>query len=127
MARLSNDKPSAIFRVRGSFGDSQASQSSQALIISQAGGTIAQLGIAIEPIGEVTNQIANMPPGNKPIADPVTLAERIGKHLVNYLSGFGEAAPNGQTYVPMTAVSRWYDNFMSKVKAGGISFLERQE
>lgn len=127
LGMLSNEKPSAIFRVRGTFGDSQASQSSQALIMSQAGGTTAQLGIAIEPIGEVMNQIANLPPANKPVADSVTLAERIGKHLVNYLSSFGEAAPNGQTYVPMTAVSRWYDSFMSKVKAGGISFLERQE
>jgi protein Hikeshi len=127
VARLSNDKPSAIFRVRGSFGASQASQSSQELIISQAGGTIAQLGIAIEPLADVTNQISNLPSANKSVADPVVLAESIGKHLVNYLSSFAEVAPGGQTYVPMNAVSRWYDSFMSKVRAGGISFLEKQE
>ncbi|KAG8775360.1 hypothetical protein FRB91_011808 [Serendipita sp. 411] len=129
LGMLSNEKPSAIFRVRGTFGGSQSSHASHQLFISssQSSGTTAQLGIAIEPIEVVTNQISNLPPPNKPISDPIALAEGIGKHLVNYLSSFGEVAPGGQVYVPMSAVTKWYDSFMSKVKSAGISFLERQE
>jgi hypothetical protein len=131
LARLSNEKPSAIFRVRGSFGVSQTSETSQQLILasSQASGTTAQLGIAIEPIEVVMAQISSLStPTNKPVGDPATIAEQVGKHLVNYLSGFAETVPGtGQMYVPMNAVSRWYESFMNKIKAGGAGFLERQE
>ncbi|KAG8799488.1 hypothetical protein FRC17_007130 [Serendipita sp. 399] len=129
LGMLSNDKPSAIFRVRGSFGTSKPSHATHQLLIAstQSSGTTAQLGIAIEPIEVVMNQVSSLPPPNKPVTDPSTLAEKIGKHLVNYLSGFGEVAPGGQMYVPMSAVTRWYDNFVGKIKSVGISFLERQD
>jgi protein Hikeshi len=130
-ARLSNEKPSAIFRVRGSFEAAQTSQASQQLIVasSQASGTTAQLGIAIETIDAVMAQISTLPPpANKAIGDPATIAEQVGKHLVNYLSGFAETVPGtGQMYVPMNAVNRWYESFMNKIKARGAGFLERQE
>lgn len=74
-------------------------------------------------------QISTLPPPtNKPTGDPATIAEQVGKHLVNYLSGFAETAPgNGQMYVPMNTVTRWYESFMNKIKSGGAGFLERQE
>jgi len=86
----------------------------------------AQLGIAIEPIDTVMRQVSGMPAPSKPVSDPTTLAESIGKHLMNYLSSFGESGPDGQMWVPMNLVGKWYESFMSKVKAGGIGFLERQ-
>ncbi|KIM28437.1 hypothetical protein M408DRAFT_69974 [Serendipita vermifera MAFF 305830] len=131
LGMLSNDKPSAIFRVKGAFGASESSQvsSSRELFLASQpmAGTTAQLGIAIEPIDTVVQQVSGMPTANKPVTDPVTLAEKIGKHLMNYLSSFGESGPGGQSYVPVNAVGRWYESFMSKIKAGGIGFLERQD
>jgi len=131
LGMLSNEKPSAIFRVRGSFATSQSSEISTSqelfLVSSQGRGTTAQLGIAIEPIETVMQQISGMPPTNKSISDPASFAERIGKHLMNYLSSFAEQGPGGQAYVPVNAVGKWYDSFISKVKAGGVGFLERQE
>jgi hypothetical protein len=87
------------------------------------------LGIAIEPIELVMNQISGLPPPNKPLSanDAATLAERVGKHLMNYLSGFAQNGPGGQGFVQLSAVGKWYENFTSKIKAGGIGFLERQE
>lgn len=95
---------------------------------SQASGTTAQLGIAIEPIDAVMQQISTLQaPTNKPAGDPATLAEQVGKNLVNYLSGFAETVPGtNQMYVPMNAVSKWYGSFMNKIRAGGTGFLERQ-
>jgi len=54
------------------------------------------------------------------------LAERIVKHLFNYLSSFatsGGVTP--ETYVPLGAITKWYESFLSKIKAGGTGFLER--
>lgn len=123
--RLSNEKPSAIFRLRGTF--SSDISASQALVISQTSGTLAQLGIAIEPIEVVMNQVSGLPPPNKPVGDPSTLAERVGKHLMNYLSGFAQSGPDGHSYVSLSAVGKWYESFTGKIKAGGIGFLERQD
>lgn len=75
------------------------------------------------------NQISGLPPPNKPVSpnDVATLAEKVGRHLMNYLSGFAQNGPGGQTYVPLSAVGKWYESFTGKIKAGGIGFLEKQE
>lgn len=55
-------------------------------------------------------------------------AERIVKHLFNYISGFvsgGMVTP--ETAVPMSVIAKWYEAFMAKVKAGGVGFLENVE
>lgn len=64
---------------------------------------------------------------NTPVVDATVLAERIVKHLFNYVAGFtgGSMAPD--TTVPLGIVARWYENFIGKVRAGGIGFLENQE
>ena len=132
-SRLSNEKPSAIFRVRGTFGASdyagsqrftQTFQQSQALIPgSAASGNVnvtALLGIAIEPIDAVMSQIATLPSSSsKSVADPAVLAERIARHLLNFTSSFG------LTSIPQRAIEQWYESFCGKVRAMGTSFLER--
>ena len=58
--------------------------------------------------------------------DPTVLAERIVKHLFNYLSGFaGGGGVTPESVVPMNIIAKWYDIFLSKMRAGGIGFLER--
>jgi len=57
------------------------------------------------------------------------MAERIVKHLFNFISGFvgGTGGVTPELAVPMSLIARWYDGFLAKVKAGGTSFLERVE
>lgn len=60
--------------------------------------------------------------------DATLMAERVVKHLFNYLSSFVGSGPGGfapDVLVPMAMIAKWYDSFLSKVKAGGIGFLER--
>lgn len=60
--------------------------------------------------------------------DATLMAERVVKHLFNYLSSFVGSGPGGfapDVLVPMGMIAKWYDSFLSKVKAGGIGFLER--
>ena len=60
--------------------------------------------------------------------DPTVLAERIVKHLFNYVSGFaGDGGITPEVVLPMNIIAKWYDIFLSKVRAGGIGFLERGE
>ena len=92
----------------------------------------AVLGIAVEPLSVIEGQLAILPPAivRDPLADTSLLAERIVKHLVNYLSGFATASGTSlgpESYVQLGVVTRWYESFMSKLRAGGIGFLERLE
>jgi hypothetical protein len=93
----------------------------------------AILGIAIEPVHVIQGELASMPSSiSKPLtgaADPTFLAERVVKHLINYLSSFATNGPGltAESYVQLGAIQRWYESFLAKVRAGGIGFLERDE
>lgn len=94
----------------------------------------AILGLAIEPLDQIQVQMSTL---NSTLVkatpdltkDPKILADRIVKHLFNYVSSFigssGTVTPD--VAVPMSIVGKWYDSFMSKLKAGGVGFLERSE
>lgn len=65
---------------------------------------------------------------NDPAADATLLAERIVKHLFNYLAGFASGGPlTPNVAIPMGTIVRWYEAFVVKVKNSGIGFLENQE
>lgn len=151
--RLSNQKPSAIFRLRGTYTPANDSSGSHAAFTSAAndatmsdapitGDAHALLGISIETIDSVMAQCASLSTTGtanaqsqssgytialtRPI-DPTTLAEKIVKHLFNYLSSFGGSDLSPETYIPLAVITKWYENFLGKVKAGGIGFLERTD
>ncbi|TFY54700.1 hypothetical protein EVJ58_g8704 [Rhodofomes roseus] len=138
LPRLSNDKPSAIFRLRGTF----SSQTTKfALFANGAPGMFdpaapadvtAILGIAIEPLSTIEAEMAALPnavarPANAQ-PDATLLAERIVKHLFNYVSGFMGGGPvTPESFVPMAMIAKWYEVFIGKVRNTGIGFLEHQE
>lgn len=92
----------------------------------------AVLGLSIEPLVQIQSQLSTLPSavaksGPDPARDPTLLAERIVKHLFNYVSGFagGGGGVTPDFAVPMSIIAKWYDSFLSKVRAGGVGFLER--
>lgn len=146
--RLSNEKPSAIFRLRGTFTPSNPNTTITAAFSTTSNGqTIFQqqqqsqdvtavLGLSIEPLSQIAAQVQSLPsslvkPGLDLTRDPTLLAEKIVKHLFNYISGFNGGGGSGmmspQAMIPMGVIAKWYENFLNKVKAGGVGFLERDE
>lgn len=91
----------------------------------------AILGLSIEPISTIQQQLELLPSSltstsPSPAKDPTLLAERIVKHLFNYVSGFITGGPmSPDVAIPMSVIQRWYEMFISKVRAGGVGFLER--
>jgi hypothetical protein len=140
-ARISNEKPSAIFRLRGTYTPNAATSTLDALtavssIPISAVDVTAVLGLSIEPLEQILPQLSSLPSAivkSSPsmTEDPTVLAERIVKHLFNYVSSFVSGEAGGgvtpETAVPMNIVAKWYDNFTRKVRAGGIGFLERED
>lgn len=94
-------------------------------------GVNAILGIAIEPMPQIMQEVASLPsalaPKRDPVADTTLMAERIVKHLFNYLSGFASGGPlTPDVAIPLTTIVRWYESFISKIKNSGVAFLENQ-
>ncbi|KXN89715.1 hypothetical protein AN958_05255 [Leucoagaricus sp. SymC.cos] len=138
--QLSNDKPSVIFRLRGTFTSNPASSHTQNAFTSASpmptsdADVTAILGLSIEPLDQVQAQMSALNSAVVKVTpdltkDPNLLANRIINHLFNYVSSFinasGTVTPD--VMVPMSIISKWYDNFLSKVRAGGIGFLERSD
>ena len=98
------------------------------------GGVTAVLGISIEPLPQILEQVGAPPSAASKLApappDGVALAEKIVKHMLNYISGFVSGSGTSlsqESMVPMSLIARWYESFLSKVRAGGVGFLDRQE
>ncbi|TFY81119.1 hypothetical protein EWM64_g2895 [Hericium alpestre] len=140
LGMLSNEKPSAIFRLRGTFTQqsttAHAAFSSSSTASAASGSVTAVLGIAIEPLDQIMAQVQNLPSAlakaPPPPPDPTLLAEKIVKNLFNYVSGFVAGNSSGgrvtaESTVSMGLIARWYETFLGKVRAGGIDFLDRQE
>ena len=146
VSRLSNEKPSAIFRLRGTFTPSNpntnitaafstTSLDSQNIFQQQQSQDVtAILGLSVEPLSQIAVQVQSLPsslvkPGVDLTRDPTVLAERIVKHLFNYISGFtgGGGFMSPQAMIPLGVIAKWYENFLNKVKAGGVGFLERDD
>ncbi|KAF8062441.1 inositol metabolism protein Opi10 [Lyophyllum atratum] len=141
--RISNEKPSAIFRLRGTFNQPSSSTSHTAFsstsptqpTTTTTNDVTAVLGLSIEPLPQIQAQLATLPTtmaraggeGNGVGKDPTLLAERIVKHLFNYVAGFVGGGVSPELAVPMNVIVKWYESFMGKVRAGGVGFLERED
>lgn len=95
-------------------------------------GVPAVLGLAIEPLPQILAEVASLPSAlsqkANPVAETTLMAERIVKHLFNYLAGFASGGPlTPESAVPMGMIMRWYESFVSKVRNSGVGFLENQQ
>ncbi|TFK53248.1 hypothetical protein OE88DRAFT_1617130, partial [Heliocybe sulcata] len=118
----------AIFRLRGSFSSQNTSSAAHSAFSSGTNtptDVTAILGLAIEPLPTIAAQIAQLPSAVQKPGDPTVLAEKVVKHLFNYVSGFvGGSGVTPDSAVPMGMIARWYESFVGKVRAGGVGFLE---
>jgi hypothetical protein len=139
IGRLSNEKPSAIFRLRGTYNPTTSTSTAHAAFsgppLAQAATDVtAILGIAIEPLDQIgqalSTQSSAVTAAPAASMDPGTLAEKIVKHMFNYVSGFGGdggANVSQDTMVPMGVIVKWYENFINKLRSRGAGFLQNEE
>ncbi|KAI6025997.1 DUF775-domain-containing protein [Pisolithus marmoratus] len=144
LGMLSNEKPSAIFRLRSTFSTPASGMNTPSAFTSAASSTTgtvtAILGLAIEPLETIAAQMAALPTQtiNSTLnalsssvtrqLDPTILAERVAKHLFNYVSGFAGMENIGpDSLIPVGLIARWYESFTNKLRTVGAGFLEKSE
>ncbi|KAM3171761.1 hypothetical protein ACTXT7_015967 [Hymenolepis weldensis] len=118
---LSNERPSAIFKVSGLKPNplSQVANPFQSFSNFSTGGVLsAQLGISLEPFCELSAQTPALEGSSNPnvVDDKVGFTRFAAENLFNFVSGFAQEAPGiSEVYVPLSAIKRWYDSIQRKL------------
>ncbi|RPD55440.1 hypothetical protein L226DRAFT_469841, partial [Lentinus tigrinus ALCF2SS1-7] len=125
---LGMNSNAAIFRLCGTY--SAQSTDAHAIFTGAAPDGISDVtaffGLSIEPLPQIMAECAALPSAvgarSNPAADATLMAERIVRHLFNYLSS--PLSPD--ILVPMGLIAKWYGNFTGKVRNSGIGILGNQ-
>lgn len=131
---LSNDKPSAIFKLSEmhKVGTNHTNEAQTASVL--------EIGISIEPL-TVLDQLlmensstAIVPVStlkDNAVARPLVVAQRVGEHLFNYLISFARRAADAAAtgldlqVVPVKAVQDWYNSLVRRASTDPDGFLRQ--
>ncbi|KAB7501135.1 Protein Hikeshi [Armadillidium nasatum] len=120
LGNISNEKPSAIFKISGLKTD--ASSFSQGLFLKQQSvAHHAQVGISVEPLQQIIGltPVTNSEPSSLPSF--VEFSKFVCENVYNYASGFAQTpnqivpVPN-ENYLPLSILTRWYEYFTRKLE-----------
>lgn len=121
---ISNDKPSAIFKITNikPSGGSQhpfgpAMMASLALLAH----TTALIGISVEPLTDLVQQTPQQNTQASTVDSHVEFSQKMIENFFNFASSFAVIPGQGpisvtDSYVPLAVVQQWYDNFMRKMQ-----------
>ncbi|KAJ1530978.1 hypothetical protein ONE63_005814 [Megalurothrips usitatus] len=119
---ISNDKPSAIFKVSNlkktsSLGS--AFQNPFALHVSKN----AQIGISVETITSIQQQVSQLTssPDGSTVTNFHEFCTKMLENFMNYASSFSQSqsqmTPNPtEQYVPLSTLQSWYNNFSRRLE-----------
>ncbi|KAM7539956.1 hypothetical protein Aperf_G00000039408 [Anoplocephala perfoliata] len=101
---LSNERPSAIFRVSG---------------LKRTGSVVtARLGISLETQVELSGQTPALENSSTSLGvyDGVKFAQFAAENLFNFASGYAQEVPGtSDAYVPLSVIKRWLDTIQRKL------------
>ncbi|GAA99776.1 uncharacterized protein L969DRAFT_18634 [Mixia osmundae IAM 14324] len=152
LGKLSNDKPSAIFRLKAITASTLTASQGLAFASATAVDTL-NIGIQCEPLEQIeadltaaearphaSQEASAAMPTDEPsqslalvtrtapteAVDPLLMAAgKLAKNLFTYLSSFSQSdAPH---YFSLADVERWYRNVEQKLRNGGMAWLQAQD
>lgn len=118
---ISNEKPSAIFKISGLKQDSNAVMNSFMGGMAPVSGNVSQIGISVEPLSQIMQQTpVSQAQASK--TDSVTqYTTKLLENFYNFASSFAikqsEMTPQPNvSFIPSTVLEQWYQNFSRKLQ-----------
>lgn len=116
---ITNDKPSAIFKISGlkpgeggahPFGGMAPNSSS----------TVAQVGVSVEPLQQLAQQSPVSSSAVSSVDSFLQFTQKMLDNLYNYAASFAvtqaQMVPNpSETFIPSSCVLKWYENFQRRL------------
>ena len=120
---VSNQKPSAIFKIVKAKDNQVHSQGSLFAAPNQMmNNNMSQIGLSIEPLDQVMQQtpVSHATPSNMDSFGQFT--NKMLENFCNYATSFAitqqQMMPSSsQAYVPIEVVQRWFENFQKRMAA----------
>ncbi|XP_029350400.1 protein Hikeshi [Echeneis naucrates] len=116
---ITNDKPSAIFKISGlKVGEGGAHPFGPAA--SSPSPSVAQVGVSVEALDQLAQQIPVSGAAVSSVDSFLQFTQKMLDSLFNFVSSFvvtqSQMTPNPtETFIPSGCVLRWYENFQRRM------------
>ncbi|KAM9777783.1 protein Hikeshi [Neosynchiropus ocellatus] len=117
---ITNDKPSAIFKISGLRASDGGQGPFGFVASSSAAPSVAQVGVSVEPLEQLAQQIPASSAAVSTVDSFLLFTQKMLDSLFNFASSFAvtqaQMTPNpSETFVPSSCVLRWYENFQRRL------------
>ncbi|XP_061599056.1 protein Hikeshi [Cololabis saira] len=118
---ITNDKPSAIFKISGlAAGEGGAHPFGAAAAASPGAAAVAQLGVSVESLEQLAQQMPAAGAAVAAVDSFLQFTQKMLDSLYNYASSFAVAQaqmrPNPtETFIPSSCILKWYENFQRRL------------
>lgn len=114
---ITNDKPSAIFKISGLKAGVGASHPFGAMAPSAS---IAQVGVSVEALDQLAQQIPATSAAVSTVTTSLEFTQKMLDSLYNFASSFAvsqaQMTPNPtETFIPSSCILKWYENFQRRL------------
>lgn len=115
---ITNDKPSAIFKISGlKAGEGGAHPFGAA---SPGSPSVAQVGVSVEALEQLVQQIPVSSAAVSTVDSFQQFTQKMLDSFYNFASSFAvsqaQMTPNpGETFIPSSCILRWYENFQRRM------------
>ena len=120
LGKISNDRPSEIFKISNlthETSDSAMQLFASAMEDMQPHISRGMIGISVEPLANINNLT---PATEMQTAASIGLlnefTQKMLENFYNYASSFSKDAPDGRSYVPLTSLQTWFENFKRRLE-----------
>ncbi|XP_059208686.1 protein Hikeshi [Centropristis striata] len=116
---ITNDKPSAIFRISGLKAGRGGAHPFGA-VASSASPSVAQVGVSVEALDQLAQQTPVSGAAVATVDSFLQFSQKMLDSLYNFAASFAvsqaQMAPNpAETFIPSSCVLKWYENFQRRM------------
>lgn len=116
---ITNDKPSAIFKISG-LKAGEGGAHPFGIMTSSASPSVAQVGVSVEALEQLAQQIPVSSAAVSTLDTFLQFTQKMLDSLYNFASSFAvsqaQMLPNPtETFIPSSCILKWYENFQRRM------------
>ncbi|KAJ0009190.1 hypothetical protein NQD34_016605 [Periophthalmus magnuspinnatus] len=116
---ITNDKPSAIFKISG-LKPGEGGTHPFGSMAPAASATVAQVGVSVEPLDQLAQQSPVSSAAVSSVDSFLQFTQKMLDSLYNFAASFAvtqaQMTPNpSESFVPSSCLLRWYENFQRRL------------
>lgn len=116
---ITNDKPSAIYKISG-LKPGEGGAHPFGVIATSTSTTAAQVGVSVEPLEQLAQQSPVLSSAVSSVDSFLQFSQKMLESLYNFCASFAvsqaQMVPNpSETFIPSSCVLKWYENFQRRL------------